>query len=193
MRETEVKKMRGMAKEILTHSLSFAWSMQGLGMLRLHLSGDCRLHVWDTRFKFPGASPIHDHQQWGLHSTVLSGRLSNVIFRECAYPFGKLFMFQTMRAGYGCVALHDPRDIRLEQESITDYSAGESYEQTPEQIHWTVPENGTVTIMAKSPTADAENARVFWPAGEQWGSAEPRPATKDEVVGMTMHALEKWV
>lgn len=192
MQADEVKKMRAMAKVILEHSLSFDWSLQGLGMLRLHLSDDCRLHVWDTRFAFPNASPIHDHQQWWLNSTVLSGQLQNWKYCESTAPSAGRFMFQTLKAGYGCKALHEPREVWLNLYSRSTYFPGDSYAQEPAEIHRSVPENGTVTIMSKMPTADAENARVFWPWGEEWGSAEPRKATQDEILGMTSKALELW-
>lgn len=186
--------LRAMAKQILQRAHFFEWSLQGLGMLRLHLSSNVRLHVWDLRHRFPGASPIHDHLQWGLHSTILSGHLKNRLFQEepevgsHAAPY----LYQTMRAGYGCKALHEPRRIFLKAIQEGYYSVGEHYSQRPSQIHETLPDNGTVTIMRKTPAGDTESARVFWPMGEVWGSAEPRQATPIEVAEITQYALEKW-
>lgn len=49
----------------------------------------------------------------------------------------------------------------------------------------------TVTVMKKDPTGD-ESARVFWPEGSEWVSAEPRRATAEEVRAITQHALQRW-
>lgn len=184
---SDFDKLRTTAKFILENAAAFKWSLQGLGMLRLHMGDDTRLHVWDLRFAFPGASPIHDHQQWALHSTILSGSLCNYRFEE--HPGGSQHLYQTMKAGHGCYALHEPREIRLRCSSGEFYEAGDCYSQEPREIHKTVPTNGTVTIMRKTPTKDSELARVFWPAGTEWGSAEPRAATASEIAQITAHAL----
>lgn len=172
---------------ILENADKFEWSLQGLGMLRLYLTKDIRLHVWDLRFAFPGASPIHDHLQWGLTSFVIAGRITNYRFIEAAD--GDEYLYSTLKPGYGCYFKHDPLPIKLHKCAAETYTAGMTYSQRPEEIHWSVPENGTVTLMRKEPTADADSARVFWPAGEAWGSAEPRRATAEEVRAITAHAL----
>lgn len=181
---------RAAARFILEHAENLEWSLQGLGMLRLHMGHDTRLHVWDLRHARPGASPIHDHLQWGLTSTVVSGRMVN--YRYFEDPAGDLYRFATLKAGYGCHFKHEPRLIRLRRGGDEIYLPGSSYSQLPEEIHWSVPDNGTVTIMRKEPTADGESARVFWPEGTEWGSAEPRPATPDEVRVITQYALQVW-
>lgn len=48
-------------KTILSNPENFKWSIQGLGMLRVYLSDEVRLHIWDSRFKVPGVSPLHNH------------------------------------------------------------------------------------------------------------------------------------
>jgi hypothetical protein len=58
-------------------------------------------------------------------------------------------------------------------------------------IHETDAEDGTVTIIRKTPTGD-DSARVFWKVGTTWGSAEPRPATPDEVRLVSERALHRW-
>lgn len=179
---------RTLVRFILENADKFQWSLQGLGMLRLYLTKDIRLHVWDLRYTFPGASPIHDHLQWGLASTVISGRITNYRFAES--PVGDDYLYSTLKPGYGCYFKHDPLPIKLRRGQPETYSAGMTYSQRPEEIHWSVPDNGTITLMRKEPTADADSARVFWPAGEEWGSAEPRPATAEEVAAITQYALK---
>lgn len=63
--------------------------------------------------------------------------------------------------------------------------------QTPSEIHETDAQDGTVTLMQKTPTGD-DSARVFWEIGTGWGSAEPRKATPEEVLDITQNALKLW-
>jgi len=184
-------KLRTLTRFILENAEKFEWSLQGLGMLRLYLPNNTRLHVWDTRFAFPGASPIHDHLQWGLHSTVISGRLTNYRFKEYRADegLGAPYRCMTLKAGFNCFVKEEARDTYLGRLDAEVYNPGDSYAQEPNEIHETVPMNGTVTIMQKAPTLDAESARVFWPRGQEWGSAEPRNATPEEVIAITSNAL----
>lgn len=178
-----------LARSILSRAAAYEWSLQGMGMLRLHLPDDYRLHVWDSRYRVPNVSMIHDHLQWGLHSTVIAGRLANRRYVESAK--GEPFMFATLKPGYGCFFKSDPKDVWLSELPVDNYGEGESYSQIPSEIHQTDAEDGTVTLMRKTPTDD-ESARVFWPIGTYWVSAEPRPATPDEVADITSRALDKW-
>lgn len=183
-----------LARLILSNAEHYEWSLQGMGMLRLHMGNNTRLHVWDARFRAPGVSMIHDHLQWALESTVVAGAITN---RRYAVAMDRLsdehrpFQFATLKPGYGCFFKHEARDIWLRALPPEQYTPGMCYRQEPSEVHETDAEDGTVTIMRKTPTDD-ESARVFWPAGEQWGSAEPRPATADEVREITSHALARW-
>lgn len=181
-----------LAEAILSNSAKYEWSLQGMGMLRLHLPDNYRLHVWDARYRAPGVSMIHDHLQWGLHSTVIAGRLTNLRYRTVIDPSnGKAYLFATLKPGYGCYFKHEPQACLLSADAPRLYEEGESYEQHPADIHETDAADGTVTLMHKTPTDD-ESARVFWPAGTEWGSAEPRRATPEEVAAITGYALQRW-
>ncbi len=183
------------AKKILEQAEHYEWSLQGLGMLRLYLDDNTRLHVWDRRFAFPGASPIHDHLQWALNSTIISGSMVNVRYTErtdCVRPNQMTHMVGTLKAGYGCYFKDEPKPTRLVQQEPEFYSPGDSYWQRATEIHESKPEDGTVTLMRKTPTEDKESARVFWPISTEWGSAEPRRATIHEVIAITGYALAKW-
>lgn len=166
------------------------WSLQGMGMLRLKLSPTMRLHVWDSRYRWPGVSMVHDHLQWHLHSTIIAGRLNNIRYVES--PDGVLFKYRTLRAGYGCTFVDDgPSEIRLLSGDVEEYTEGANYTQCAAEIHETDAVDGTVTIMTQRRT-ESDQARVFWPADREWGTAEPRPATIDEIRAITGHALERW-
>lgn len=187
---------RTLAEMILRNAKSYDWTLQGMGMLRLHLPNHCRLHVWDKRFRVPNVSMIHDHMQWGLESTVLAGRLINKkyeAYTEESYfqKGGADYLYTVLKPGEGCYFKDDVRPIKLLEDVFEVVREGQSYKQHPLEIHETDALDGTVTFMQKFPTND-ESARVFWPEGTEWVSAEPRKASPDEVHAIVSLSLERW-
>lgn len=71
MKDKELNKL--LVKNIMDHPVDFDWSVQGLGMMRMYLSPEVRLHVWDSCLKIPSASPLHTHP-WDMESSVVAGR-----------------------------------------------------------------------------------------------------------------------
>lgn len=186
--------VREAVEAILSKAHSYEWSLQGMGMLRLHLPNNIRLHIWDSRFRVPGVSMIHDHLQWGLESTVIAGRLTNrryVIAPDDFVGASNAYTFTVLKPGQGCYHKTEPRAVRLAALTPEIYWPGQRYSQRPDEIHETDAADGTVTMMRKTPTDD-ESARVFWLQGTTWGSAEPRAATPEEVQQITSNALAKW-
>lgn len=181
---------------ILENVEKFEWTLQGMGLLRLYLPNDCRLHIWDSRYRTSNVSMIHDHLQWGLKSTVLAGNLTNIKYIvDPVWNFTndveKTHKFMFIKAGVGCKQISCEHEIPLVQQNPVQYRQGQSYEQQPNEIHRTDAEDGTVTLMQKYPT-DTDQARVFWPIGEEWVSAEPRVATLKEIRDIANNALERW-
>lgn len=192
----QLKRARALARFVLFNAAHFDWSLQGMGMLRLHLEPNTRLHIWHPEFAVPGVSMIHDHLQWGLTSYIVAGRIANARYIETAgddpglINAGKKYMHVRLRAGYGAKFLEEPRPIYLRALDPELYAPGAEYSQAPAEIHETIADPGTITIMTKTPTADGESARVFWPFGAEWGSAEPRRATPEEVAAITTAGLK---
>lgn len=187
--------IRSLVEHILANATAFTWTLQGFGMLRLHLPDNRRLHVWHRDFAVPGVSTIHDHLQWGLSSFVVSGRLMNRIWVEERDPNRSMMTTfpmktVTIKPGVGTHFKDDARSCYLRIESDTWYEAGQTYGQEPNVIHESFPTDGTVTLMTKAPTGD-DSARVFWHASGEWVSAEPRVASRTEIIAMTAPALHR--
>lgn len=175
--------LRSIARHILLNCHDHRWTLQGFGMLRLHLPGNHRLHVWNEHFAVTDVSTIHDHLQWGLHSTIIAGGLTNRILE--VDPAGRDYRYVTIRPGIqdtpGNVQFkHEPDWCSLREVSRYHYGPGDTYQQEPHVIHESLPQTGTVTLIRKTPTTD-ESARIFWRADREWVSAEPRAATRTEV------------
>src|SRR5260370_37840480 len=76
-----------LVKQILQASvkepMAFQWSIQGLGMLRLYLSEETRMHVWSSLGRIPNVSPLHTHP-WSFNSYVVAGKVVNKRYKIAA-------------------------------------------------------------------------------------------------------------
>jgi hypothetical protein len=156
------------------------WSLQGFGMLRLYLTKEIRLHVWDSTYQVPNVSLLHDHP-WDFTSVVIAGHMENRLYSQ---GHGTPFQYATILCGPGAGQKTEPQSILLYEYRSEQLDPGCIYHQAAEDIHASFPAPGTVTVVERFFKPDAEHARVFWPMGEQWVSAEPRPATNQEVMSI---------
>jgi hypothetical protein len=177
-----------LVRSILEAPLGRKWSLQGLGMLRLYLSPDVRLHVWSSEHRTPNVSEIHDHP-WHFRSDVISGRMRNQRYREAGDGFP--YFGAAIQCGAGACMRETPQPVRLQSGPVEEYGPGESYSQRAHELHRSDPAPGTVTIITRVVAGDPERARVYWPVGE-WVDAAPRPATDAEVLAICGLALERW-
>lgn len=188
------------------------WSIQGFGMLRAYLSKEVRLHVWNPEFAVPNVSSIHDHP-WSFVSEVVCGEIENhrySVHRRMAdgrmrddpeYPIQGTYpdaadthLCAVIRCGTGggidkACNVGGPEPRTLVPWSPFRYTAGQRYDQMASDVHETHALAGTVTIITRKFQADTEHARVFFPLGTEWVSAEPRPANAGEVRAFTEPAL----
>jgi hypothetical protein len=179
-----------LVKQILDHPTPRPWGLQGFGMLRLYLSPEIRLHVWDNRFAVPGVSTIHNHP-WAFESYIVAGVVRQRRYVET--PAGEPFNVSVILAGPGGGLKSQPQSINLHPKTLEIYNEGDTYTQDADEIHWSMPEDGAVTLVTRRfVKADRDHARVFWPQGQEWVSAEPRPATPQEINEITGYALQKW-
>ena len=174
-------------KYVLERPLDHSWSLQGFGMLRMYLSPEVRLHVWDSRYRTTNVSDIHDHP-WDFTSTVLWGKMVNMRYFE---TLGTRYTRYTHHSGQIVCGPNpsvsgpvDIKRVRLGMDMPCAYEPGFSYTQLAGDLHSSSPVDGTVTICRRTPAfgRSSEHARVYWPLGTDWVSAEPRPATNDEVL-----------
>lgn len=98
-------------------------------------------------------------------------------------------MMQSLITGEGGGLVGKPEAVYLTAYPTEVYRAGERYYQRNTEVHETEFDGGTVTVLQRNLGGAGEKARVFWPLGESWVSAEPRPATLQEVAFLTQKAL----
>lgn len=187
-----------LVQKLLEQPLALDWTLQGLGMLRTYLAPEVRLHVWDPDFKFVEdgevASELHTHP-WDFESVIIAGCVRNYRFVESdgtseetggAIPVKR----QTIKCGEGGGLIGEPVDTFLTEQPTETYREGDTYTQEAHEIHKSLPEPGTVTIIERNFLRDTEHAYVYFK--REWVSAEPRPATTDEIHAICNGALEKW-
>lgn len=186
--------LRATVRSILDRATELEWSLQGFGMLRHYLTPTVRLHLWDSRFKVKDVSTIHDHP-WDFRSYIVSGVVGQHRFRELASPLAAdaftVYARTRIRCGPGGCATGAPDVVPLERLPLEVYEAGRWYEQRAEEIHESLPVDGTVTLVERHFKTDTEHANVYH-ATPRWVSAEPRPATRDEIAAFRQAALDRW-
>lgn len=163
---------------ILDRALSYEWSVQGFGVLRLYIRDLGRLHIWDQDLIYPNVSMIHTHS-WDLRSTIVAGVLANIRYTKDMR--GDLYHGTRLITGYHTAHVKALPDTLLLQGPQEMYTAGDVYEQRADEIHMTEAFNGTVTLMERKEDVNGE-ADVYWPHGTEWGTAKPRKATEREIV-----------
>jgi hypothetical protein len=189
---TEFSTTKLLVKNILEKAEHYKWSLQGLGMLRLYLSDELRLHVWDSRYKMENVSPLHDHP-WSFDSDVIAGQVDQFRYTlsDKDTQHAQKFKFATIKCGENACTVSDP-EIAYLLPHFETFNEGESYTQHKDEIHESIPTDGTVTLVHRTFHPDREHARVFWRGDGGFVSAEPRPAAKEEVKAITEYALRRW-
>lgn len=170
-------------QDVLRDPYAYRWTASGLGMIRCYLSPDesLRLHVWNRKFRAPGASMIHTHP-WMLQSTVVRGSLKNYVYEETNTPApgAANYFRRPMRCGAtaGCAGNDALAQLRLRR--IEFYAQDDTYSHRQNEIHETDAADGTVTILRRTMTT-RDYAYIYWPSGTEFGDSYQRPATAHEI------------
>jgi len=168
---------------ILDNATNYEWSVQGFGVLRLYIRRVGRLHVWDSALRYPNVSMIHNHS-WDLRSDVVFGHLQNTRYNETSWLPGmsnpEPFCKQRLVTGYKTHMVSPVEHVELSHYPVEIYLPGDVYQQRAHEIHCTNAADGTVTLMARNEDENGQ-ADVYWPRSGTWGTAKPRPATREEI------------
>lgn len=186
-----LRKDSSLIRTILNNPHDFDdWTLQGFGMLRLYLTKAIRLHLWHSEFAVADVSLLHDHP-WDFESYIVSGRLVNYRYAEVLHN-GSPWQYSKIKCGAGGGMRSDPERVLLVESSPEILVGGNIYNQRSDEIHKSIPDDGTVTLIEREFKPDTEHARVFWPVGQDWVSAEPRPAAAWEINSFCQAALKKF-
>lgn len=180
-----------LVKSILEQWRSYTWTVQGFGFIRTKIADVGRIHVWDSSLATGRVSTMHTHP-WPLRSTVISGELINQRFNLTELETGLAYTHSRIATGEGGGLVGEPNDVHLIAMVPETYLHGESYEQGPNEIHRSIPQDGCVTLIERPQGPPLEEACVYWPRGTQWVSAEPKPAELWRIESVIGYALARW-
>jgi hypothetical protein len=180
-----------LVRSILEQWRSYTWTVQGFGFIRTKLADVGRIHVWDSSLMVRYVSTMHTHP-WPLRSTIISGELINQRFKRTALETGLPYMHSRIATGEGGGLLGEPEEVRLIAMVPETYWPGEVYEQAPEEIHRSIPQDGCVTLMERPLGPPLEEASVYWPRGTSWVSAEPQTLEQWRIEPIISYALARW-
>ena len=212
---------RALVKAILRHAEHYSWEVPANGRLTLVLEPNVAvINVFHSKYRQPGTTAIHSHTV-DFRSDIVGGVMRQYRYLRVtdAGEFGSAPLKNT-DAGHGSappkngsaprryweqeltldgkLSRGGPMDCYLEETEIETYAAGEFYEITADEIHQSVPEDGTVTLITRQHKTEPSSVSTFWP----WAplAAGARPSDKiipkeaeDEVVRDVMSvALKRW-
>jgi hypothetical protein len=186
-----------LVRSILERFAAYDWTVQGFGFIRTKLADVGRIHVWDSRLATGRVSTMHTHP-WPLRSTIISGELINCRFvrkddREVPFRLqGMPLMMSRIATGEGGGLIGEPEEIELFGCQPEQYLPGDSYQQRPDEIHRTMAQDGTVTLLERPRGPPLEEALTFWPRGTEWVSAEPQLVDKWQLESAVEYALRRW-
>lgn len=176
-------------KKILQKAEHYDWTIQGFGMLRLYMSPEVRLHVWDPARAFPGVSTIHTHP-WDFKSDILVGSLTDRLYVDwIGNGAAATHSRQQIACGAGACTTGEATNASLRVQHEITYCPGSGYSMRADEIHESFPARGCVSLITRRFKADTEHADVFFPLNTTWKSSEPRKATPDEIRSMCDNAL----
>lgn len=187
---------RLLVRKILERPIGYDWTVQGLGMMRIYLDDSVRVHVWHSSLVVPNVTDVHEHP-WDFESLVLAGEMRNFVYFKSAegQPKAQPYYRDVLLCGSGSLA-GDPDPIWIEpwypDGRCQSCSPGYAYSQRYSEIHRSEFEDGTVTLVKrKFVNEDRDHAGVYWKRGAQFVSAEPREATREEILLVAESALDQ--
>ena len=182
-------------KQVLENPLEYdGWTIQGLGMLRLHLDGqrDTRLHIWDTQTALNDQLSAHDHPWDIVSSMIYFGSMGN---QRYAIGDDGDIPIQISRVLCGIGSDFEggtTAGMMTELGSREEYGPGEKYSLEATEFHNSFPSRGAVTVIERRERPDLElagdrkMATICWSGEQDWyREGFNRVATVDEILHFT--------
>jgi len=194
--------LKPLVKAVLKSPQALDWTIHGIGLMLTYLDKEHRLHVFDKSLRVETVSPIHDHA-WHLKSYIVAGVLRQrryEILANCECDFEcdcdlESNVEKFKQASINTIGIPIPTpgpDVFVNVGDLEEYREGQTYRQYNDEIHETIPEDGTVTLVEREFARDVRAARIFWRGEGEWVSAAPRRALPTEIEYVTQKALRLW-
>ena len=172
-------------KKVMENPFDYEWELQGFGMLRTYIDKDTRLQIWLKEFIVPNVTDVHTHP-WDFESFIYQGHITNFVFRESSHdgpPYVGAEAYDRCLILTGENAyVHERNKVFLKIHGIYNFTKDDNYfhhKDIPHRINF---KDGTITILTKSNIQEDNLAYSYVKGvGNDWVSAAPRPAPKEEI------------
>ena len=168
-------------KHVMENQFNYECELQGFGMLRTYISKNTRLQIWLKDFIVPGVTDIHTHP-WDFESFIYQGQIVNHCWRESSKLDGVTFdrcLILTGEKAY----VKERTQVILKVIGNQKYTRGMVYNHEKNIPHRIDFVDGTITILTKSNIHEDSLAYSYVIGiGNEWVSAAPRLATKEEII-----------
>jgi hypothetical protein len=215
---------RALVKAILQRAEHYSWEVPANGRLTLVLEPNVAvINVFHSKYRVPNSTTIHSHTV-DFRSDIVGGVMRQYRYLRAAADTGRgSAPGMNTDAGDGSAPpltdvgdrpaarryweqeltldgklSRDPMECYLTESAIETYAAGEFYEITADEIHQSVPEDGTVTLITRQHKTTPASVSTFWP----WAPMAPGARPSDKIIpkeagegvvrDVISLALEKW-
>lgn len=163
------------------------WRVHGIGMMQLYLPDDVRLHIWHKQLRVTNVSMMHTHA-WDFTSHVLWGEVYNRRYVESEWENDPVFHKYKINPGPKPepVLLGEVHCKPLKSEVFRE---GHSYTQKHEEIHYSNPDDGTVTLVERDRGDIDDAAFIYCHQAHPFVSAAPRTPTVGEIHEVLSEAI----
>ena len=167
-------------KHVLENPFDYKWELQGFGMLRTYIDKDTRLQIWLKDFIVPNVTDVHTHP-WDFESFIYQGEITNHRWEESSGLDGVKFDRCLILTGENAY-VKERTQVILKVIDNQKYTRGMVYfheKSVPHRIDFI---DGTITILTKLNIQEDSLAYSYvMGIDNEWVSAAPRPATKEEI------------
>ena len=167
-------------KQVMENPFNYEWELQGFGMLRTYIDKNTRLQIWLKEFIVPNITDVHTHP-WDFESFIYQGQITNHCWRESSKLDGVSFdrcLILTGEKAY----VKERTQVILKVIGNQKYTRGMVYSHEKNIPHRIDFVDGTITILTKSNIREDSLAYSYvMGIGNEWVSAAPRLATKNEI------------
>lgn len=164
------------------------WTVTGFGKIGFMFAPNTKIHVWDRSVLDPAIPAIHSHS-YDFRSFVVVGKVRNVLFKED--DMNGETMNRVIVTSSGQV-MDGPVTSRLIELETDEHAEGDVYSQKFDEVHWSCPDDGTVTVVEWEFGADPQHMRVYWRGKYPWVDAKAHQAKDADVTRVCKRVLDLW-
>jgi hypothetical protein len=192
---------RALVEAILQRAENYTWEVPANGRLTLVLEPNVTVvNVFESKYRQLGTTAIHSHTV-GFRSEIVGGVMRQHRYRRRIVASKEDLVARSyweQELTLDGKLSGEPSECCLAEQPIEVYAAGEYYEIAANEIHQSVPEDGTVTLVTRQYLTNPRCVSTFWPytplapGAKPSGKIIPQPAASEVIADVISCALSTW-